>query len=143
MKCTFQHAYYGIINKRTAEPVHTRVDPGLSYLTLEIATYHRERRTQAPAQLRPLNLLPNLNLPLRVHLVPQPQERMHKRQIETPLWPILKLRHHVRIAAPVLEPRFSAWTDLLRERGEGRDVDGTVVLCWKKRAYTVEEVGEK
>ena len=69
---------------------------------LQLSPQQRNRRPQTPTQLRLIHLLRHPHLAPRLKLVPQPQQRMHKRQIEAILWTPLQLLHRRRVVTPVL-----------------------------------------
>ena len=98
---------------------------GISDLALELrASDHLDRRAETPSELGAVDLLPELDLAVSAEFVPEPKERMHKCQVETPLRTALKLLHEVLVRAPVFFPCRWTFADRLSEVSEGRDVDG-------------------
>lgn len=109
----------------------------------QLSSNHGDRSAQGPAQLGPIDLLPNLDRALVVKLIASPQQDVHVRQIEAVLRSVRKLLHSQLIASPPLFPRGLSAADVLREVFEGGDCEGRRIIGgWEERFDAVVEVGE-
>ena|SRR6266576_2279208 len=109
----------------------------------QLSSNHGDRSAQGPAQLSPIDLLPNLDRALVVKLIASPQQDVHVRQIEAVLWSVRELLHGQLIASPPLFPRGLSAADVLREVFEGGDCEGRMIIGrWEEWYDAVVEVGE-
>ena len=119
----------------------------VSRLALQLpASDHRDRRAEAPPELRAVDLLTELDLARAVELVPEAQERVLERQVEAPLGAALKLVHERLVRAPARAPRCGPGADGLGELAERCDVHGRGERLRGGREEGVEavvEVGEE
>ena len=113
------------------------------HLTLQLSSDHRNRSTQSPAQLRPLQLLPDLHLPLVRELVPETQQRVHEREIQAVLGTPGELLHDFGVPAPPLLPCRATLADVRCEFGEGGDREARRIGRGEEGVEPVVEVGEE
>lgn len=110
----------------------------------QLASHHRNRRAEAPPELRALDLLANVDLARRLELIAEAEERVHERHVEAPLRATREVLHHGGALAPVLLPRRLAEADGLCQRANRADGDGWGAgASGEDRGEAVIEVGEE
>jgi hypothetical protein len=104
---------------------------------------HRKGGTEAPAQLRSVDLPPDFRLPVFTELVTEP-EGIHECQVQTPDRSALQLFLHRFVGPPPFLPQGGASTDVLGETRDGGDREQLVSLVdGEKWVDPVVEVGEE
>jgi hypothetical protein len=126
------------------DPPPNRTREGLLFPAGEVGTNHRKRSSKAPAQLRPIDLLPKFRLSIVTELITEPKEGILESQVETPNRSALQLLHDLLVGAPPFRPHARASANVLGEICDGGNREQVVSLIGgEKWVDSIVEVREE